>query len=214
MTRPAPDSPSHSRPRGRPRMVAPQQALDAAVKVFWSEGYDGASITRLSRRMRLPNASLYQAYGDKEGLFLASIARYAETRLAPLAQTLGPHGSLAADLRAFFDAATRLATADPATPGCLISCVLADAAGTNPRLRVELAARFTALETRLHQRLVAGQDELTSPTDPATLAVLLASVARGLMLRARAGADHATLQAVGRAAVDLLCPPDKPTTAR
>lgn len=191
--------------RGRPRGFEPHQALDAAVRVFWSEGYEGASVSRLSRRMHMPKASLYLSYGDKEGLFLAAISRYAETRLATVGQALGPSQTLAKDLKCFFDAAITLATADPDTPGCLISCVLADAAGNNMRLRQELAARFTALETHLRDRLVAGQGELSAATNTGDAALMLASVARGLMLRARAGADPDSLRAVGRMTVDLIC---------
>jgi AcrR family transcriptional regulator len=217
MTQPAPDTTRHPRTRGRPRSVAPQQALDAAVRLFWTHGYDGASLARLSRQMRLPRASLYQSYGDKEGLFLAAIQRYAETRQTPVAQALGPQGSLASDLRAFLDAAIRLATADPATPGCLISCVLADAAGNNPRLRRELATRFAALESRLQDRLIAGRAELPATADPALLALLLAATTRGLMLRARAGAEPDSLRDAARVMVDLLClaapPPAAPPPA-
>lgn len=201
-----PDTPTapRPRPRGRPRGFERQTALDAAVRVFWSEGYDGAAINRLSRDMRVPKASLYQEFGDKEGLFLAAIGRYVETRLSTIAQALGPSGTLEADLNRFFDAVVTLATSDPTTPGCLISCVLADAAGSNMRLRKELDARFTALETRLQDRLEEGRTEFSSARNPAISAILLASVARGLMLRARAGADRETLREVGRAAVDLF----------
>jgi len=192
------------RPRGRPRGFEPQQALDAAVRVFWSEGYDGAAISRLSRDMGMPKASLYQEFGDKEGLFLAAIGRYVETRLSTVAQALGPSGTLKADLDRFFEAVVTLATSDPATPGCLISCVLADAAGSNARLRKELDARFAALESRLRSRIEVGRMEIAGAESPAVTAILLASVARGLMLRARAGTDGGTLQEVGRAAVNLV----------
>ena len=202
-----PDPAPRPRPRGRPRGFEPHEALDAAVKVFWSEGYEGASVSRLSRRMQMPKASLYQEFGDKEGLFLAAIGHYVETRLAPVAQAIGPRGSLHDDLSAFFEAVVTLATADPATPGCLISCVLADAAGNNPRLRAELSTRFTALEARLKHRLEAGRSDLIGDGDPVVMAVLLASVARGLMVRARAGEDRAMLEAVGRATVGLISRP-------
>lgn len=192
------------RPRGRPRGFEPQQALDAAVRVFWSEGYDGAAISRLSRDMGMPKASLYQEFGDKEGLFLAAICRYVETRLSTVAKALGPSGTLKADLDRFFEAVVTLATSDPATPGCLISCVLADAAGSNARLRKELDARFAALESRLRSRIEVGRREIAGAESPAVTAILLASVARGLMLRARAGTDGGTLQEVGRAAVNLV----------
>lgn len=207
MTMPDPDRAPPRRSRGRPRGFEPHQALDAAVRVFWSEGYEGASVNRLSHRMRMPKASLYQAFGDKEGLFLAAVHRYGDTRLAPVAQAIGPNGSLYHDLSAFYEAVVTLGTADPATPGCLISCVLAEVAGTNPRFRAELSARFTALETRLHSRLVAGRSEVIGDSDPAVLAVMLASVARGMMVRARAGADRDMLQAVVRATVGLISRP-------
>ncbi|MCA1775587.1 MAG: TetR/AcrR family transcriptional regulator [Loktanella sp.] len=48
------------RPRGRPRAFSTDQALDAAVRVFWAEGYDGASMDRLCRETRMPRASLYR----------------------------------------------------------------------------------------------------------------------------------------------------------
>ena len=193
------------RARGRPRAAQPDTALDEAVRVFWSQGYEGASVSRLSRQMRLPKASLYQCYGDKEGLFLASVSRYVDTRLANVGQALGPSQTLAQDLSNFFDAAVTLATSDPMTRGCLISCVLADAAGNNPRLRKELVARFTALETRICERLIVGQTELVVTVNPETAALMIASVARGLMLRARADATPNSLREVGRLTVAMLC---------
>jgi len=100
------------------------------MQAFWSVGYDGASVDTMCRVSNMSRASLYQAYGGKEGLFLATIAHYAETRLTHVMAALGPHGSLKDDLTAFYNEVVRLATADPKTPGCLISCVLADVAGT------------------------------------------------------------------------------------
>lgn len=196
---------SPRRPRGRPRGVARNDALDEAVRVFWSNGYDGASISHLSRKMRLPKASLYQSYGDKEGLFLASIDRYANTCLVTVREAIGPSQTLATDLNSFFDAAVTLATSDADTPGCLISCVLADAAGNNIHLRQELDSRFTALEKQIHDRLVAGQAELRASANPDHAAMLLTAVVRGLMLRARAGTAADSLRIVGQMAVTLLC---------
>jgi len=175
------------------------------MRVFWAEGYDGASVDRLSRAMKVPRASLYQQFGDKQALFLAAIGRYGETRLGLVSAALGPRGGLAEDLRAFFAAVADLATSEPKAPGCLISCVLADAAGTNPTFRVELAQRFLALESKIAARLNDGRRELERDADTHVLALVLASVARGLMLRARAGADRAALVAAGDAAVGLVC---------
>ena len=50
--------PETSPARGRPRGVDPTQALDAAVRVFWTQGYDGASVDRLCRATGMTRSSL------------------------------------------------------------------------------------------------------------------------------------------------------------
>jgi len=189
-----------ARPRGRPRGIKPEQALEGAMRVFWADGYDAASIDRLCRETGMPRASLYQDFGGKEGLFLAAIAHYVETRIGPLADALGPRGTLEADLSAFFAEVVALATSDSRTPGCLISCVLADVAGANDTFRLELDRRFTALEDRIARRLDQ-EVALGVPPDKRALAGMLATVARGIMLRARSGTRAQDLDKIADVAV-------------
>lgn len=175
------------------------------MRLFWARGYAAAGIEDLTRAMGVPRSSLYQTFGDKQGLFLAAVEHYARTRLAPMLAALEGGGSLADDLAAFMAAVVRAATADAATLGCLVSCALADCAGENDRMRAELAARFdraeAAIAARLERARAAG--ELPAPTDCAALAGVLAAVSRGIMLRARSGAPAAALQPVANAALAL-----------
>lgn len=194
------DSP---RPRGRPRGFETHDALEAAMRVFWAAGYDGASVDRLCRETAMPRASLYHDYGGKERLFLAAVAHYVDTRIGPVAQALGPKGTLAEDLTAFFSAVIALATGDTRTPGCLISCVLADAAGTSETFRAELEDRFQALEDRIAARLVHDGEPRHDPRTAAR-AAMLAAVARGLMLRARSGAGADSLTGIAAVTVDSV----------
>jgi len=196
-----------ARPRGRPRGFETQDALEAAMKVFWSDGYDGASVDHLCRATAMPRASLYHDYDGKQGIFLAAVAHYVDTRLGPIVQALGPRGTLAEDLTAFFDAVIALATADDRTRGCLISCVLADAAGAREPFRAELEGRFQALEDRIADRLTKDGDPHRGPRTVAR-AAMLAAVARGLMLRARAGAGPETLSPIAAVTVESVISPD------
>ncbi len=188
------------RPRGRPRGVKPEQALDAAMCLFWSQGFEAASIDRLCRETGMPRASLYQDFGGKEGLFLAAIAHYVETRLGPVAEALGPRGTLEADLAAFFGEVVALATRDSRMPGCLISCVLAEVAGANDTFRQELNRRFSALEDSIERRLDHEAPRVAA-ADRRALAGMLAAVARGIMLRARSGAPPRDLHGIAGVAV-------------
>jgi len=195
---------AEGRARGRPRGFDEGPALDAAVRLFWAEGYESASVDRLCRAMRMPRATLYDRYGGKEGLFLAAVARYADTRIAPVLAALGPAGALREDLSAFFEAVLALATRNPDAPGCLVSCALADAAGAHPGFRAELAARYAAMERRIAARLRAGGWTAPAPTSPDAAASLAASVARGLMLAARSGAKATELRPTADAAVRAI----------
>ena len=69
-------------PRGRPRAFDPEAALDRAMHVFWTKGYEGASLSNLTRAMRINRPSLYAAFGNKEELFLKVLDRYANGPLA------------------------------------------------------------------------------------------------------------------------------------
>ena len=65
---------------GRPRAFDVNEALDRAMKVFWSKGYEGASLAELTRAMKINSPSLYAAFGSKEELFHAVLDRYGEWR--------------------------------------------------------------------------------------------------------------------------------------
>src|SRR5579859_961406 len=67
-----------ARPKGRPRDFDVDRALDHALHVFWRKGYEGTSLSDLTRAMGINRPSLYAAFGDKAALFRKVLDRYAE----------------------------------------------------------------------------------------------------------------------------------------
>src|SRR6266851_5707391 len=53
--------------------------VDRAMMLFWRMGYGGTSIQDLEKATRLRRGSLYNAFGDKQGLFVAALKRYEST---------------------------------------------------------------------------------------------------------------------------------------
>src|SRR6202030_34735 len=61
---------------GRPRSFDLDEALERALQVFWRKGYEGASLSDLTKAVGVNRPSLYAAFGDKEALFRKALDRY------------------------------------------------------------------------------------------------------------------------------------------
>src|SRR5258708_36834513 len=64
------------RPRGRPRGFDREAALEAAMRLFWSRGYEATSVSDLVAVMGITPPTLYGAFRDKKRLFLEAGGRY------------------------------------------------------------------------------------------------------------------------------------------
>lgn len=80
--------------RGRPREFDLDAALDEALRVFSERGYYAASISELTEAMGLTAGSVYKAFKDKRGVFVAAFDRYRRVRLQLIDECLAkaPNG--------------------------------------------------------------------------------------------------------------------------
>src|SRR6476659_10064183 len=90
---------------GRPRAFDPDAALERTMHVFWAKGYEGASLSDLTRAMRINRPSLYAAFGNKEQLFRNVLDRYIDGPLAYFGKALAAPKARDAIEQIFFGAA-------------------------------------------------------------------------------------------------------------
>lgn len=67
----------------RPRAFDEPSVLAGAMHAFRAHGFGGVSVRELERATGVSVGSLYNAYGDKEGLYRAAFARYFELVVDP-----------------------------------------------------------------------------------------------------------------------------------
>lgn len=168
------------------------------METFWEHGYEGTSLTDLTRAMGISGSSLYSAFGSKEELFREAVALYdateGEAPAAALREAQTARDAVEGMLRSNADA-----FADPTTPrGCMI--VLAATSGTdvNDGVRQHLASLRRRDRDELRARIDQGiaDGDVPAATDAADLAVYVMTVLHGLAVQARDGASRATLHRV------------------
>jgi AcrR family transcriptional regulator len=190
---------------GRPRNFDAEAALDRALAVFWSRGFQGASLAELTAAMGLNKPSLYAAFGDKESLYLQALDRYAAQQSARHLAILDGELPARRAVETFLRSVAAMQT-DPSLPGgCFIINGTADAGGptTPPAVEAALRKNLLGMEAGLRERLLRAQreGELAPDARPDELAALFCSLIAGLGVQAKSGAKRAKLYAVINAAM-------------
>src|SRR6266513_3291445 len=182
---------------GRPRAFDPDTALERAMHVFWAKGYEGASLSDLTRAMRINRPSLYAAFGNKEELFRKVLDRYVDGPLAYFGKALAAPKVRDVIEQIFFGAA-RMA-GDPRFPsGCLMVQGALAVGTAAASVRKEAAGRRVASEVALRRRLQRAKREgdLPKNADPAELAHYVMTVVRGMAVQSAGGANSDQLRRV------------------
>jgi TetR/AcrR family transcriptional regulator, transcriptional repressor for nem operon len=182
--------------------------LDRVMNVFWERGYEGTSVDDLVVATGLKRGSLYNAFGDKEKLFLRALERYEERFSGPVLESLrgsDPRRALAG----MFETQLSGFTSPGHPSGCLVVNTFAEA-GHHGDVVGQAARRSAAvIEDAIYDLLRRAQSEgrLDPGHDARALSRFFAVVSRSLALLHRSGGDERCLRDVARTALLVLDAP-------
>ena len=190
-------------PRGRPREFDRDQALESAMRLFWSKGFLGTSNTDLCQAMGISSPSLYAAFGSKEQLYIEAIGRYTLVSSASIWHHLIDAATAREGIqKALLAAAEAMPENELLPAGCMIT--LATVGDECPRtvaeaLKHSRLAGLALIRETIERGVSAG--ELPKVTDVSALARFFASVVQGMAIQARDGATKADLLPVAKIAM-------------
>lgn len=187
------------RSRGRPREFDKKRALNAALRLFWRQGYEGTSVAELTKAMRITAPSLYAAFGSKEQLYREVLDLYMSTHGDALAGTLASPGPCR-------DAIARMLAAAAhqfSRPGLPHGCMVANGAlrcakeHANAVKATGMLRRLGQDTLRLRIEAAIADGELPKRADAAGLAAFYAATLQGMSVQAVDGATTKQLLKLG-----------------
>jgi AcrR family transcriptional regulator len=186
-----------SKPAGRPREFDYDAALDQAVNVFWSKGYEGTSVSDLTRATGINRPSLYAAFVDKESLFRRAMKRYVSRQGDYFEQALSEPDVRTA-MNRLLDSVINAMTERGAPHGCLLVHGALVGGHSIINLQSESAALRSKGESAIRKRLerAKAEGELHAGAEPRVLARYFATFINGLAVQAAGGTPRRKLRAL------------------
>jgi TetR/AcrR family transcriptional regulator, transcriptional repressor for nem operon len=183
---------------GRPREFDTEQALEAAMQVFWSKGYEATSLSDLITAMKISKSSFYQTFENKHQLFENCINYYLDTFIGNMTDSLRK----ARTGRAFIED-TFYSMADEAKPscdrrGCLILNCASEFAQKDPVIAALITKSIKKVTDVYLEAVKRAQQEgnISPNKKPLPLARYLLSSRNGLTTMIKAGASPAEVKEV------------------
>ena len=183
----------------------PQEALRAAVDMFWDSGYQKTSLADLTSRMGVGRQSLYDTFGDKRTLYLRALDEYRVTTQAEAKTLFGSGAGVRECFRAILfgiagESRARLER------GCMMINANLERARADKALNALVKRNAAEMREIFSTAVQAGQrsGEISPTKDPAALAAFMFSTVHGMRHLGRTSADRASLEQIASVALAAL----------
>lgn len=166
---------------GRNKEFDPEAALQAALELFWRNGYEATSMQDLVEHLGINRGSIYATYGSKHELYLRALDRYCELRgntVLGLLSRPGPALPAVRELLDLFAAESQ----DPERKGCLVTNAAVERLPGDTKTERRVEAGIGELESAVTGALMRArhQGELSRDADPRVLARFLVTFIQGM----------------------------------
>lgn len=176
--------------------VDKDQALKAALLVFWRQGYEATPIIDLAAAMRLNRVGLYKAFGSKHELFILALRYYQQELHRQLLEiSADVDATVLVRVRRVLKLTVTIPTIRSLPKGCFICKAGSELLPQDARVQVVVDESQKFLESLLTALLHEGQQsgEVRTGASPRAQAHFVAIVLNGLHVTRQLHAKSALL---------------------
>lgn len=189
---------------GRPKSFDEASVLEAAMQLFWEQGYRSTNYDDIVTATGIARQSLYHSFGDKTSLFRRSLEHYSKTVTQQSIDLLNGTGSALSRLRRWLK---RLKTKSVQhRNGCLLTNTAVELAPQHSEFQEHFASEAKRIESAIKKTLGEAVDsgEIVADTNISSMATFLFGVAQGLMVLGRSGASSSRLDSYVNTALSTI----------
>jgi TetR/AcrR family transcriptional repressor of nem operon len=184
------------------RQFDEQEVIALALDVFWRKGLNDATMQDLAEATGVQRGSLYNAYGDKEAIFLRAFDQYAREFLQSV-EDLVAEGDVATRINKFFDSTIVNMTGGSPPRGCLTTRTALNAGISSEAVRERVQGLLGRLEQVVSNAIQSAPDGRPVP-EANRLARVVVTFTRGLAVMERAGYSRKQLKESAATFVDAM----------
>ncbi|MGG4204835.1 TetR/AcrR family transcriptional regulator [Paenibacillus jamilae] len=173
----------------RPREFDEDQALNAAMQIFWEKGFEATSLSDLTSKMGIQRPSIYAAFGDKKQLFEAALRKYTQSHAAYVRSRLQSNSSVKEAFYNFFGGIVAEEYEDGPNRGCFCINTMVELAPHDERFEILTREHQMYLSAVFQETLERGirSGELEASMDARARAHTMVSLLIGItvMMKSR-----------------------------
>ncbi len=130
---------TYKKKSGRPKLFSTEEMAEVLYQVFAEKGFMATSISDLTQATGTKPASLYLAFGNKEGMYTAALGHYRRVWLRGLEEILNDKNtSFHQRIASFLSAAFTVFSCEGKPPGCLMTFTALNMQGENSEIGNQL----------------------------------------------------------------------------
>ncbi|WP_109694211.1 TetR/AcrR family transcriptional regulator [Chitinophaga deserti] len=172
---------------GRHKEFDEETALSAATEVFWTQGYDAASMEDLLTAMNINKGSMYNTFGSKRDLFVRVLDRFFKYAQHDMTAKFEAFDNPLDGVREIFRQVTRPADPKDHAKGCFLVNTLGEMCGMDEELATMARNKLLDVEGIYLKYLRKGvkNGQIRKEASPELMAKFLLNMWNGMSISRR-----------------------------